>query len=271
MRGSFAEARHEDGIGVLAAVVSRFSVSELDFPAGYDQPPFEPELPYLAVVLDGRLVKSFAARTIDLHASSAVTMPVGATHGARFGSDGARILIVAPRNASDPVADCLARLLELRGRELTWLAWRLAGELRAADTAAPLAAEGFAFELLAATTRETRPERSRTRAPAWLRSVEELLRARLDEPPSLGELGETVGVHPSYLARAFRGHYGCSVGEYSRRLRLAWAAEELSRGEAPLAEVAANAGFADQSHFTRVFRAELGAAPGAWRAARPTR
>jgi AraC family transcriptional regulator len=265
MRGSFAEARHEDGIGVLAADVSRFSFSELAFPAGYDQPPFEPELPYLAVVLDGRLVKSFAPRTIDLRASSAVTMPLGATHGARFGSDGARILVVSPRNARDPVADCLARLLELRGRELTWLAWRLAGELRAADTAAPLAAEGFAFELLAATTRETRPERSRTRAPAWLRSVEELLRDRLDEPPSLGELGETVGVHPSYLARAFRAHYGFSVGEYSRRLRLAWAAEELSRGEAPLAEVAANAGFADQSHFTRVFKQHVGTTPARYR------
>jgi AraC family transcriptional regulator len=95
--------------------------------------------------------------------------------------------------------------------------------------------------------------------------VEELLRDRLDGPPSLGELGETVGVHPAYLARAFRAHYGFSVGEYSRRLRLAWAAEELSRGEAPLAEVAANAGFADQSHFTRVFKQHVGTTPARYR------
>ena len=43
---------------------------------------------------------------------------------------------------------------ELRGSGFTWLAWRLAAELRASDAGAPLAAEGFALELLAATTRE---------------------------------------------------------------------------------------------------------------------
>lgn len=262
---TFATATKEDGVGVVSADVNGLSVTELDFPPGYDQPPFEPELPYLAVVIDGALVKSFSKRTIELEAAGAVTMPVGATHGARFGSDGARIVIVTPRHASDPVADCLDRLLELRGRELTWLAWRLAGELRASDTAAPLAAEGLALELLAATTRETVPQRSRVRPPAWLRAAEELLRARLGEPPGLGELADEIGVHPAYLARSFRAHYGLSVGEYGRRLRLASAARELSRGDRSLAEIAAEAGFADQSHFTRVFKAHVGTTPARYR------
>jgi AraC family transcriptional regulator len=192
-------------------------------------------------------------------------MPAGATHGARFGSDGARILIVRPRNASEPVAGCFNHLVELHGRELTWLAWRLAAELRASDAAAPLAAEGFALELLAATTREARPERTPGRPPAWLRSAEELLRARLADRIGLGELAETVGVHPAYLARAFRAHYGLSVGEYGRRLRVAWAAAELARSETPLAEIAARAGFADQSHFTRVFRRHVGTTPARYR------
>src|SRR4029079_18131329 len=101
----------------------------------------------------------------ELGRSSAVAIPVGATHGARFGSDGARILIVRPRSASDPVAGFFERVAELRGRELTWLAWRLAGELRASDAAAPLAAEGFALELLVANTREG-PSRSLARPAA---------------------------------------------------------------------------------------------------------
>jgi AraC family transcriptional regulator len=193
-----------------------------------------------------------------------VAIPVGATHGARFGCDGARILIVRPRSASDPIAGCFDRIAELRGRELTWLAWRLAGELRAEDTAAPLAAEGLALELLAATTRETRTERAHAR-PAWLRAAEELLRARLADRIGLSELAETVGVHPAYLARAFRAHYGLSVGEYGRRLRLAWAAAELARGDKPLVEIAADAGFADQSHFTRVFRRQVGTTPARYR------
>ena len=79
------------------------------------------------------------------------------------------------------------------------------------------------------------------------------------------ELAQTVGVHPTYLARAFRAQYGLSVGEYGRRLRLAWAAAELARGDTPLAEIAASAGFADQSHFTRVFKTHLGSTPARYR------
>ncbi|MDP9309071.1 MAG: AraC family transcriptional regulator [Actinomycetota bacterium] len=266
MEPVFATVAEEDGVSVTSAEVNGFTLSELRFPRSYVQAPFEPDLPYLAVVLEGGLVKSFPRRALELKRASAVAIPQAATHGARFGSAGARILIVRPRSASDPVAGCFDRIAELRGRELTWLAWRLAGELRAEDAAAPLAAEGFALELLAATTRETRAERPHARPPAWLRAAEELLRARLAERIGLAELAETVGVHPAYLSRAFRAHYGLSVGEYGRRLRLAWAAAELAGSETPLAEIAANAGFADQSHFTRVFRRHVGATPARYRA-----
>jgi AraC family transcriptional regulator len=262
----FATVAEEDGVSVTSAEVNGFTLSELRFPQSYVQGPFEPDLPYLAVVLEGGLVKSFPRRALELRRASAVAIPQGATHGARFGSAGARILIVRPRNASDPVAGCFDRIAELRGCELTWLAWRLAGELRAEDAAAPLAAEGFALELLAATTRETRAERTHARPPAWLRAAEELLRARLADRIGLAELAETVGVHPAYLARAFRAHYGLSVGEYGRRLRLAWAAAELAGSETPLAEIASSAGFADQSHFTRVFRRHVGTTPARYRA-----
>jgi len=265
MGTGFATVTEEEGVSVTSAEVNGFTLSELRFPESYVQAPFEPELPYLAVVLEGALVKSFPRRALELGRAYAVAIPVGATHGARFGSDGARILIVRPRSASDPVAGCFDRVAELRGRELTWLAWRLAGELRASDAAAPLAAEGFALELLAATTREARVERSPGRPPAWLRTAEELLRARLTDRIGLGELAETVGVHPTYLARAFRTHYGLSVGEYGRRLRLAWAAAELARTDTPLAEIAAGSGFADQSHFTRVFRRQVGTTPARYR------
>jgi AraC family transcriptional regulator len=260
MRSSFATVTREDGVLVTSAKVNGFTISELRFPPDHDQAPFEPELPYVAVVLEGGLVKSFPRRAVELEAKSGVTIPAGAAHGARFGSVGARILIVMAGSTGG-----FDRLVELRGRELTWLAWRLAGELRASDAAAPLAAEGLALELLAATTRETTVERSPGRPPAWLRAAEELLRARPTDRIGLGELAETVGVHPSYLARAFRRQYGLSVGEYGRRLRLAWAAGELARGELSVAEIAAGAGFADQSHLTRVFRQHVGTTPARYR------
>ena len=254
----------EEGIGVASAAVHGLVLSELRFPSGYDQPKFDPELPYLAVVLEGALVKSFPRRSHVLAGGTAMTIPAGAGHTAQFGPAGARIVLVTLASG-DETAAVVDRLAELRGRELVWLAWRLAAELRAADAAAPLAAEGFALELLAATTRETERARGRRRPPAWLASAEELLRARVRERVALGELAQAAGVHPAHLARSFRSHYGVSVGEYGRRLRLAWAATELARGERPLAEIALEAGFADQSHFTRVFKRHVGSTPSQYR------
>jgi AraC family transcriptional regulator len=174
-------------------------------------------------------------------------------------------VIVKVNDASSPVARPLARLTELRGRSLEWLGWRLAGELHASDVAAPLAAEGLALELLAATNRERAVDRRSTRPPRWLANAEEILRARLGEPVRLRDLAAATGVHPAHLARVFRAHYGVSVGEYSRQLRLSWAAAQLASGDTPVATVAADAGFADQSHFTRLFKRHVGMTPARYR------
>lgn len=257
----FATIREEDGVRSTSADVNGFTLAELRFPPNYVQQPFEPELPYLAVVLEGSLHKSFRRRSMQLASSSAVSMPAGARHDARFGPGGARIAIVKVNGESSPLAD----LKELRGQSLSWLGWRLAGELYASDSGAPLAAEGFALELLAATTRETRPQQHTVRSAGWLSVAEELLRTRIREPLRLADLAAETGVHPAHLARAFRARHGMSVGEYGRRARLAWAAAEIARGDAKLATIAAEAGFADQSHFTRLFKRHVGTTPARYR------
>lgn len=267
MVASFGTLSEEDGVRVRSADLDGFTLAELSFPPGYVQQPFDPRLPYLAFVLEGSLVKSFRSGALCLEAAGGLTMPVGARHGARFGSRGARIVIVKPKADTGRFARYFGRLLEVRGAGLCWLASRLSSELRASDTAAALAAEGLALELLAATRRDQRGERSARRAPAWLNAAEELLRTRVGDCLRLGELAGLVGVHPVHLARAFRAHYGVSVGEFGRRVRLEWAAAELARSEEPLAVVAARAGFADQSHFTRLFRQEIGTTPAAYRRA----
>jgi AraC family transcriptional regulator len=262
---AFGTMVEEDGIRVRSAEVDGFALAELRFPSGYVQPRFEPVLPYLAFVLEGSLVKSFRSRTLSFAAGNGLTMPVGATHGARFGRKGARIMIVKPSSLVSRAAQYVDRLTELRGGGLALLAWRLAAELRASDTAAPLAAEGLALELLAATRREASERRRATRAPGWLNAAEELLRTRLEDGVRLRELADLVGVHPVHLARVFRAHYGVSVGEYGRRVRLDWAATEVARSEMSLARIAARAGFADQSHFTRLFKERIGTTPAAYR------
>ena len=251
----------DEGVVLRSADVNGFTVGELQFPPGYVQADFEPELPYIAVVVDGAMEKSFGGG-MSFGAGSALTMPAGAKHGARFGPQGARIVIVKARTASTTIP--FERLEELRGLGVVWLARRLAAELRALDDAAPLAAEGLALELLAAVSRES--SRRTDRVPTWLSAAEELLRARIGDCVRLSELAVEIGIPPVQVARAFRAHYGLSVGEYGRRLRVEWAAAEIARRDRPLAEIAVQAGFADQSHFTRLFKRYFGTTPGQYRA-----
>jgi AraC family transcriptional regulator len=55
------------------------------------------------------------------------------------------------------------------------------------------------------------------------------------------------------------------MGEYLRRLRIGRAARQLAESETPLAEIALAAGFADQSHFSNVFRRQTGMSPSSFR------
>ena len=82
---------------------------------------------------------------------------------------------------------------------------------------------------------------------------------------SLHELGAAVGRHPGHVARAFRQAHGMSVTAYARTLRLEWATVAVATTDDPIMSIALEAGFADQSHFTRSFRRHHGITPGRYR------
>jgi AraC family transcriptional regulator len=101
--------------------------------------------------------------------------------------------------------------------------------------------------------------------PSWLGKVIDLLHSEFRRPISLLEIAATIGVHPAYLSRRFRRNYAISVGEYLNRLRVNHAQRRLRDFEVSLSGIALDAGFADQSHFTRVFRDATGTTPGLFR------
>jgi AraC-like DNA-binding protein len=102
-------------------------------------------------------------------------------------------------------------------------------------------------------SRRTLPAAARI-PPPWLERAREILHAGFTAPPTLARLADTVGVHPVYLASAFHKHYGRTIGDYVRRLRIEFACRELSSSEAPLAAVALAAGFSSQAHFSTTFK-----------------
>ena len=84
------------------------------------------------------------------------------------------------------------------------------------------------------------------------------------------ELESITGLTRYDLARQFRITFGTSPYRYLLMRRLEFARERIHR-ERPLVEVALDAGFADQAHFTRAFRSAFGLTPARYRALRASR
>jgi len=133
------------------------------------------------------------------------------------------------------------------------------------DATVPLAEE-LALELVS-TLSERLEYRGTGAAPSWLRRVRDVLHDRAAAKLTLTQMAIEAGVHPVYLARAFRHHFGRPLGSYLRRVRVAMAADGLARSDAPPARLACGAGFCDQSHLNRVFRRETGWSPVGYRRA----
>ena len=251
------------GVRATKAQLGAFDVQLLSFPPNHRTPAFDVEKGYVVVVLAGAVAKSFRRVRWTLARDSIALLPAGAAHASDFARVPTSVLAVRARNGDAQFGSLLGRLRHVRAAASTTIGRRIAGELRAQDESWPLAAEGLVLQLLATAGRADPSAQSRR--PAWLREVRDLLHERTPASASLSALAEAVGVHPVHLARSFRREYGVTVGQYARELRLEWATARLALPDASLAEVAAGAGFADQSHFTRAFRSHTGVTPGRYR------
>lgn len=95
------------------------------------------------------------------------------------------------------------------------------------------------------------------------RRAVEAAREELAANPRIGvrELAGAVAVSPHHLSRIFSARTGESISRYRNRIRVRLALERLAEGESSLARLAADLGFADQAHLTRVVFAHVGRAP----------
>lgn len=252
-----------------ARVIGGFRVCEVDYPPNIVIPRHDHELGGFCVVRAGAYDETVGRRHRACDAGTLVLHPAGEHHSEAHRDCTVRLLSVevdAARHAqlSESIA-VLAAPRHVEGGELAQLGRRLELESAAADSASGLVMEGLILEILALDARHHVAPRALP--PPWLARADAFMRAHFAESPSVADIAGAAGVHPAHLARAFRQHHRCSVGDHLRRLRIDWAKAQLQRADTPLAEIAAAAGFADQSHFTRLFRAAVGVTPRHWRAA----
>jgi AraC-like DNA-binding protein len=92
----------------------------------------------------------------------------------------------------------------------------------------------------------------------------DFIEARFDGPVSLQELADAAGLGVRQFTRAFRDATGRSPHQYLLHRRIEQAKMLIGQG-LPLAEVAVQCGFCDQSQLTRTFVRQVGMTPGRFR------
>ena len=193
---------------------------------------------WLHVVLDNALVGRVAAQD--------------------FGLDPAR-LTVPPLDSQDhPQIRALMGALDI--------------ELTTGGAGGPLVAESLANVLAVLLIRQALGTRHPAHGPdgrlpqARLRAVVEFIEENLDVGPSLGQMAEIAQVSPYHFARQFKAATGQAPHQYVIARRVERAQQLLQQDRnLSLAEVAAFAGFLDQSQFSHHFKRLVGVTPGRFR------
>jgi AraC family transcriptional regulator len=247
---------------------SGFVLTQTYRPPGLVLPPHFHEHANIALTIDGFFTETVGRKPYEVNPCSVIFRPAGEKHSNRYGKTAAHCLIieVRPQRLSElrQVTEILDRASYVEGGMISSLALRILREFRTLDAVGPLSIEALTLEMLVQATRlDVMRDRN---PPRWLQQAREVIHEQFLESLSLSSVAELVGVHAAHLAKMFRRHYGCTLGDYVRRLRLDYASQLLARSERTLTTIALAAGFYDQSHFAHLFKLRFGVTPGVFRA-----
>jgi AraC-like DNA-binding protein len=102
-------------------------------------------------------------------------------------------------------------------------------------------------------------------SPYQLDRAKEVLAADYERDLSLADVAEQCGLSRGHFAKAFRISTGTTPHAWRQRQRIDRAKRLLGADDLSLADIALACGFADQSHFTRIFSRMVGDPPAGWR------
>jgi AraC family transcriptional regulator len=246
---------------------NEFSLTESIYAKSSVTPPHAHHADCLSLFLGGSFLEEFKASTLDCARGTILFRPACEIHRDHVGAKGAHCLII------ELSASFTLRMNEvglrqdapIKAHDLEDVLRRVYKEWVSGDELSHLVLESLILEIACHLNRARKKEAS---TPRWLKLADDYLRANFCSPISLGEVAAEAEVHPAHLARAFRQHHGRTVGEYVRQLRITFACEQLQSTNLNLADLTLAAGFANQAHFSRVFKSLTGFTPGAYRQAK---
>ncbi|WP_306028292.1 helix-turn-helix domain-containing protein [Stappia sp. MMSF_3263] len=165
----------------------------------------------------------------------------------------------------------LRNILSAEDPVLTEAAARLASEVGVGGLGGQLYVEALRCQMsvhilrnyAAVAFREHLPNGGLSRPQCRL--ILEFIEENIGRNISLAELAGVLQLSVFHFSRKFSKEFGCSPYAYVLRKRVEHAKQQLRSGSAPLKVVAADCGFADQSHMTRLFRRFLNVTPAEYR------
>lgn len=219
------------------------------YPPAFRMPAHAHDHDQSSIVLAGDFVESTNSRSAELRPGATGFKAAGLHHEDVYGPQGALILSVNTRAG--------------RSTPSRWR-WRLTAEsARTRQLAALLFEQPSSHDDVLtdlAATADGDPWNTGDAAPAWLNHA----RAAIDDDPAearAATLAAAAGVSRVHLSRRFIAAFGEPLSLYRRRAMIAKGLRALINDRLAPGAAAADAGFADQAHFTRALRLETGMTP----------
>jgi|SRR4030067_3457237 len=138
-------------------------------------------------------------------------------------------------------------------------------ELNNYDNISPLMIEGLMLETIASFSRNNS---ANSFVPYYLKKVITYLNDEYHSNPSLLQLAKIADVSPEHLTREFKTKFKLTIGDYIRQVKVKKSCYMLRHTDKDLSDIAFEAGFSDQSHFSRVFKKHTGLTPLEYRSAK---
>ncbi|MCC2610576.1 AraC family transcriptional regulator [Neorhizobium petrolearium] len=172
---------------------------------------------------------------------------------------------IDPKKLSDP------QLLFFDQRVVA-LAELIAAEIANPDPLHDLYGDGLALALVIDVLKMMKaPSRKRGSLASWqLRRATDFIAENCMRNIRLQELADLTSLSQSHFSHSFKASTGMAPHEWQMNARLDRAKELLLADDQPLTSIAAETGFSDQAHFTRVFRKHVGTTPARWKKVRRT-
>lgn len=221
----------------------------------------------ITFIVTGSLRETVGTKSEVARPLSIVVKPAGTEHTDQFGEGGAVALSVRLEHSfTSALQDWGNDLIEWRwqhcGPATRWFLLLLQ-TLQEGNPECEAEIENSLFEVVAALSHTRKSTASDS--PRWLGLVKQEIDDDVENCGRVRDLAARAGVHPVYLARKFRSSLGVSVSEYVQQRRVQSTAQLLCTERLPLASVACQAGFSDQSHMGRIFKSKTGLTPDRYR------